>query len=96
MAVVHLSLWNFYLLLLGVCVRLFVCVFVCADDKDYDVYISYSRNSEDEDFVLSTLRSGLETQLGYTVCIFDRDSLPGGSEYTNLFYLFHHLLTVYI
>ncbi|XP_029027614.1 interleukin-1 receptor accessory protein [Betta splendens] len=49
------------------------------DDKEYDVYISYARNSEDEHFVLSTLRSVLENQLGYSVCIFDRDSLPGGT-----------------
>ncbi|XP_034534651.1 interleukin-1 receptor accessory protein [Notolabrus celidotus] len=49
------------------------------DDKEYDVYISYARNSEEEQFVLSTLRSVLENQLGYSVCIFDRDSLPGGT-----------------
>lgn len=46
------------------------------------MYISYARNSEEEQFVLSTLRSVLENELGYSVCIFDRDSLPGGSEYT--------------
>ncbi|KAM9820375.1 LOW QUALITY PROTEIN: interleukin-1 receptor accessory protein-like [Neosynchiropus ocellatus] len=50
-----------------------------ANDKDYDVYISYSRNSEEEEFVLSTLRRVLESELGYSVCIFDRDSLPGGT-----------------
>ncbi|CAB1442844.1 unnamed protein product [Pleuronectes platessa] len=49
------------------------------DDKEYDVYISYARNSEDEQFVLSTLRTVLENELGYSVCIFDRDSLPGGT-----------------
>ncbi|XP_028275589.1 interleukin-1 receptor accessory protein-like [Parambassis ranga] len=49
------------------------------DDKEYDVYISYARNSEDEQFVLSTLRRVLENELGYSVCIFDRDSLPGGT-----------------
>lgn len=49
------------------------------DDKEYDVYISYARNSEEEHFVLSTLRSVLENELGYSVCIFDRDSLPGGT-----------------
>ncbi|XP_047450872.1 interleukin-1 receptor accessory protein-like [Mugil cephalus] len=49
------------------------------DDKEYDVYISYARNSEDETFVLSTLRRVLENELGYSVCIFDRDSLPGGT-----------------
>ncbi len=54
---------------------------VSADDKQYDVYISYARNSEEEEFVLSTLRRVLETEFGYSVCIFDRDSLPGGSEY---------------
>ncbi|XP_074535310.1 interleukin-1 receptor accessory protein isoform X2 [Halichoeres trimaculatus] len=49
------------------------------DDKEYDVYISYARNSEEEQFVLSTLRTVLENELGYSVCIFDRDSLPGGT-----------------
>ncbi|XP_041663041.1 interleukin-1 receptor accessory protein-like isoform X2 [Cheilinus undulatus] len=49
------------------------------DDKEYDVYISYARNSEEEQFVMSTLRSVLENELGYSVCIFDRDSLPGGT-----------------
>uniref|UniRef100_A0AAY4CJ04 Interleukin 1 receptor accessory protein n=1 Tax=Denticeps clupeoides TaxID=299321 RepID=A0AAY4CJ04_9TELE len=48
------------------------------DDKEYDVYISYARNGEEEEFVLSTLRRVLENELGYSVCIFDRDSLPGG------------------
>uniref|UniRef100_A0A668AJX2 Interleukin 1 receptor accessory protein n=1 Tax=Myripristis murdjan TaxID=586833 RepID=A0A668AJX2_9TELE len=48
-------------------------------DKEFDVYISYARNSEEEQFVLSTLRSVLENELGYSVCIFDRDSLPGGT-----------------
>lgn len=49
------------------------------DNKEYDVYISYARNSEEEHFVLSTLRTVLENELGYSVCIFDRDSLPGGT-----------------
>ncbi|XP_057694463.1 interleukin-1 receptor accessory protein-like isoform X2 [Corythoichthys intestinalis] len=49
------------------------------DDKEFDVYISYARNSEEEKFVLQTFRTVLEKQLGYTVCIFDRDSLPGGT-----------------
>uniref|UniRef100_A0A673BAL7 Interleukin-1 receptor accessory protein-like n=1 Tax=Sphaeramia orbicularis TaxID=375764 RepID=A0A673BAL7_9TELE len=49
------------------------------DDKEFDVYISYARNSEEETFVLSTLRRVLENELGYSVCIFDRDSLPGGT-----------------
>ncbi|XP_068174113.1 interleukin-1 receptor accessory protein [Antennarius striatus] len=49
------------------------------DDKTYDVYISYARNSEEEQFVLSTLRSVLENEFGYSVCIYDRDSLPGGT-----------------
>ncbi|XP_077398243.1 interleukin-1 receptor accessory protein isoform X2 [Festucalex cinctus] len=49
------------------------------DDKEFDVYISYARNSDEEKFVLRTLRRVLENDLGYTVCIFDRDSLPGGT-----------------
>lgn len=56
-----------------------MCAFI--DNKDFDVYISYARNSEDEYFVLTTLRCVLENHFGYSVCIFDRDSLPGGSEY---------------
>lgn len=48
------------------------------------MYISYARNTEEEEFVMATLRHVLEAEFGYTVCIFDRDSLPGGSEYTNL------------
>uniref|UniRef100_A0A8C7YAR4 TIR domain-containing protein n=1 Tax=Oryzias sinensis TaxID=183150 RepID=A0A8C7YAR4_9TELE len=51
------------------------------DEKDFDVYISYARNGEEEQFVLNTLRGVLENEFGYSVCIFDRDSLPGGSEY---------------
>ncbi|XP_058490598.1 interleukin-1 receptor accessory protein isoform X2 [Solea solea] len=49
------------------------------DDKEYDVYISYARNSEEEQFVLTTLHTVLENELGYSVCIFDKDSLPGGT-----------------
>lgn len=49
------------------------------DDKEYDVYISYARNTEEEEFVMATLRHVLEAEFGYTVCIFDRDSLPGGT-----------------
>uniref|UniRef100_W5KW72 Interleukin 1 receptor accessory protein n=1 Tax=Astyanax mexicanus TaxID=7994 RepID=W5KW72_ASTMX len=49
------------------------------DDKEYDVYISYARNGEEEEFVMTTLRRVLEVDFGYTVCIFDRDSLPGGT-----------------
>ena len=45
------------------------------------MYISYARNGEEEEFVMTTLRRVLEAELGYSVCIFDRDSLPGGSEY---------------
>ncbi|KAL7825448.1 hypothetical protein AOLI_G00326550 [Acnodon oligacanthus] len=50
-----------------------------SDDKEYDVYISYARNGEEEEFVMTTLRRVLEVELGYSVCIFDRDSLPGGT-----------------
>ncbi|XP_063162303.1 interleukin-1 receptor accessory protein [Candoia aspera] len=48
------------------------------DGKEYDVYVSYARNTEEEDFVLLTLRGVLESEYGYKLCIFDRDSLPGG------------------
>ncbi|MGH0165832.1 UNVERIFIED_CONTAM: hypothetical protein FKN15_063814 [Acipenser sinensis] len=49
------------------------------DGKDYDIYISYARHAEEEEFVLLTLRSVLENEFGYKMCIFDRDSLPGGT-----------------
>ncbi|XP_039225018.1 interleukin-1 receptor accessory protein isoform X2 [Crotalus tigris] len=49
------------------------------DGKEYDVYVSYARNTEEEDFVLLTLRGVLENEYGYKLCIFDRDSLPGGN-----------------
>uniref|UniRef100_M3XII6 Interleukin 1 receptor accessory protein n=2 Tax=Latimeria chalumnae TaxID=7897 RepID=M3XII6_LATCH len=48
------------------------------DGKEYDIYVSYARNAEEEEFVLLTLRNVLENDFGYKVCIFDRDSLPGG------------------
>uniref|UniRef100_H3B971 Interleukin 1 receptor accessory protein n=1 Tax=Latimeria chalumnae TaxID=7897 RepID=H3B971_LATCH len=49
------------------------------DGKEYDIYVSYARNAEEEEFVLLTLRNVLENDFGYKVCIFDRDSLPGGN-----------------
>ncbi|XP_078266032.1 interleukin-1 receptor accessory protein-like isoform X2 [Rhinoraja longicauda] len=48
------------------------------DGKEYDAYVSYARSAEEEEFVLTTLQSVLENEYGYKVCIFDRDSLPGG------------------
>ncbi|KFQ18847.1 Interleukin-1 receptor accessory protein, partial [Merops nubicus] len=49
------------------------------DGKEYDVYVSYARNAEEEEFVLLTLRGVLENEFGYKLCIFDRDGLPGGN-----------------
>ncbi|XP_030431598.1 interleukin-1 receptor accessory protein isoform X1 [Gopherus evgoodei] len=49
------------------------------DGKEYDIYVSYARNAEEEEFVLLTLRGVLENEFGYKLCIFDRDSLPGGN-----------------
>ncbi|GCC36713.1 hypothetical protein chiPu_0015211 [Chiloscyllium punctatum] len=48
------------------------------DGKEFDVYMSYARNSKEEEFVLTTLQSVLENEYGYKICIYDRDSLPGG------------------
>ncbi|XP_074860315.1 interleukin-1 receptor accessory protein [Carettochelys insculpta] len=48
------------------------------DGKEYDIYVSYARTAEEEEFVLMTLRAVLENEFGYKLCIFDRDSLPGG------------------
>ncbi|GCB81237.1 hypothetical protein scyTo_0022141, partial [Scyliorhinus torazame] len=48
------------------------------DGKEFDVYMSYARNTEEEEFVLNTLRSVLENEYGYKVFIYERDSLPGG------------------
>uniref|UniRef100_A0A4W2ERB6 Interleukin-1 receptor accessory protein n=1 Tax=Bos indicus x Bos taurus TaxID=30522 RepID=A0A4W2ERB6_BOBOX len=50
------------------------------DGKEYDIYVSYARNAEEEEFVLLTLRGVLENEFGYKLCIFDRDSLPGGRD----------------
>lgn len=55
--------------------------FLLPDGKEYDIYVSYARNAEEEEFVLLTLRGVLENEFGYKLCIFDRDSLPGGSRY---------------
>ncbi|XP_073929627.1 interleukin-1 receptor accessory protein isoform X3 [Castor canadensis] len=52
------------------------------DGKEYDIYVSYARNAEEEEFVLLTLRGVLENEFGYKLCIFDRDSLPGGRDKT--------------
>lgn len=58
----------------------FVSVPLLLDGKEYDIYVSYARNAEEEEFVLLTLRGVLENEFGYKLCIFDRDSLPGGSR----------------
>ncbi|XP_053566214.1 interleukin-1 receptor accessory protein isoform X2 [Bombina bombina] len=55
------------------------------DGKEYDVYVSYARNAEEEEFVLVTLRGVLENEYGYKLCIFDRDSLPGGNTMEAVF-----------
>ncbi|XP_069068884.1 interleukin-1 receptor accessory protein isoform X1 [Pleurodeles waltl] len=55
------------------------------DGKEYDVYVSYARNAEEEEFVLLTLRGILENEFGYKLCIFDRDSLPGGNTVEDVF-----------
>ncbi|XP_006897135.1 PREDICTED: interleukin-1 receptor accessory protein [Elephantulus edwardii] len=55
------------------------------DGKEYDVYVSYARNAEEEEFVLLTLRGVLENEFGYKLCIFDRDSLPGGNTVEAVF-----------
>lgn len=60
------------------------------------MYISYARNSEDESFVLSTLCCVLENDFGYSVCIFDRDSLPGGSEFSHYCSTLHTVLILHI
>lgn len=59
----------------------FDAVLLSLDGKEYDIYVSYARNAEEEEFVLLTLRGVLENEFGYKLCIFDRDSLPGGSRY---------------
>lgn len=58
-------------------------MFFFLDGKEYDIYVSYARNAEEEEFVLLTLRGVLENEFGYKLCIFDRDSLPGGSRYSD-------------
>lgn len=65
--------WEAFLICIG-------SVFLLLDGKEYDIYVSYARNAEEEEFVLLTLRGVLENEFGYKLCIFDRDSLPGGSR----------------
>ncbi|XP_060098769.1 interleukin-1 receptor accessory protein [Heteronotia binoei] len=55
------------------------------DGKEFDIYVSYARNAEEEEFVLLTLRGVLENEFGYKLCIFDRDSLPGGNITESIF-----------
>lgn len=50
------------------------CVFFIEfllDGKEYDIYVSYARNAEEEEFVLLTMRGVLEMNLDTSYCIFD-------------------------
>lgn len=55
-------------------------MFFLLDGKEYDIYVFYVRNVEEEEFVLLIFRGVLENEFGYKLCIFDRDSLFGGSR----------------
>ncbi|TRY83676.1 hypothetical protein DNTS_027967 [Danionella cerebrum] len=69
---------------LGVTLALMLMMFVVYHVFWLELLLLYrswfgSDESEEEEFVLSTLRRVLENEFGYSVCIFDRDSLPGGN-----------------
>ncbi|TRY83675.1 hypothetical protein DNTS_027967 [Danionella cerebrum] len=69
---------------LGVTLALMLMMFVVYHVFWLELLLLYrswfgSDESEEEEFVLSTLRRVLENEFGYSVCIFDRDSLPGGT-----------------
>ncbi|XP_040192345.1 interleukin-18 receptor 1 [Rana temporaria] len=53
------------------------------DSKEYDAYISFesysSLKGEERDFALRILAPVLEKNLGFKLCIFERDVTPGGA-----------------
>ncbi|XP_061435878.1 X-linked interleukin-1 receptor accessory protein-like 2 [Lethenteron reissneri] len=52
-----------------------------ADGKEYDAYVSFCTECPspgEEEFALKLLPQVLEGELGYRLCLLDRDILPGG------------------
>ncbi|MGH0182509.1 UNVERIFIED_CONTAM: hypothetical protein FKN15_009718 [Acipenser sinensis] len=59
---------------------------IVKDFKEYDAYVTYDKASstsscaeEERTFVLEVLSKVLEEQLGYQLCIYEQDVLPGGA-----------------
>ena len=68
--------------------------FLCAENKDYDAYLSYTKvdpdqwsqeTGEEERFALEFLPDVLEKHYGYKLFIPDRDLIPTGSEFSSYF-----------
>uniref|UniRef100_F7EHK1 Interleukin 18 receptor accessory protein n=1 Tax=Monodelphis domestica TaxID=13616 RepID=F7EHK1_MONDO len=58
------------------------------DKKEFDAFVSYARDSfgdldssslNEESFALDLLPQVLENKYGYTLCLFERDVIPGGA-----------------
>ena len=66
---------------------MFVCyfdyypsIFKIPDGKLYDAFVSYVSRNEDEDFVYSTLYPKLEQEMGFRLCLHQRDFVIGDSK----------------
>ena len=51
------------------------------DSKIWDAFVSFKTADEDCEFVCSKLYPKLERELGYKLCIHNKDFLPGKREF---------------
>ena len=58
------------------------CITHITGDKTYDAFVSFKAGGEDEDFVMMQLYPRLEADMGYKLCIHQRDFLVGESTFT--------------